>query len=127
MDILALMRERAGDYDCPVCRRDLEGCELELMRDDDPQFTVQVSCPHCHVTFVVVLQVRHAGAETPDRGDRRRRRDRRERRLLAAERPVLPTAPPITADEVLDLHQALQRHSGPLSELFGATPSDPAR
>lgn len=104
MDILALMRERAGDYDCPKCNAALEGCELHMLREDDPQYTVQVTCASCRISFIVVLQVRdRSGADTPP--------DDVE--------PVGPLpAPPIAADELLDLHELLRDHDGPLSALF---------
>ncbi len=97
MDILSVMRDRAAEYDCPVCHRGLDGCGLTLLKDDDPMFTVQVACANCRVTFVVALQVR--------RGRRRR--------------PAPPPQrPPIEADEVLDLHELLGSHTGPLTELL---------
>lgn len=108
MDILSLIRERAGDYDCPVCKRSLEGCGLTMLREDDPLYTVQVSCARCHVSFVVVLQVRHTPA-TPGHVKGRRR----------AARPAPPALPPISADELLDLHELLRDHTGPLTDLFG--------
>ena len=103
MDILALIRDRAGEYDCPVCHRALDGCRLTLLKDEDPLFTVQVRCARCGVTFVVVLKVRRDAA----RSGRPRRRT-----------PTRPPAPPIGADEVLDLHELLRRHEGPLTELL---------
>ncbi|MEA2670920.1 MAG: hypothetical protein QOG45_1140 [Chloroflexota bacterium] len=98
MDILAVIRDRAGEYDCPVCHRSLDGCGLGLVRDEDPMYTVQVSCAHCGVTFVVVLQVRQG-----------RRRTRT---------PASPRAQPIGADEVLDVRELLRGHTGPLTELL---------
>jgi len=76
------------------------GCRLSLLRDETPQFTVQVTCAACRVTFVVVLQVRE-----------RRETQRRARR------PSPPPAPPIGVDELLDLHELLRDHEGSLSEL----------
>jgi hypothetical protein len=102
VDILAVIRDRAGEYDCPVCHRALDGCGLSLLKDEDPMYTVQVSCAHCRVTFVVVLQVR-----------RDRRRPARTRR-----RPAPPQRPPIGVDEVLDVHELLRAHTGPLTELL---------
>ncbi|HEV7465089.1 MAG TPA: hypothetical protein VGP96_02235 [Candidatus Dormibacteraeota bacterium] len=98
MDILAVIRDRAGEYDCPVCHRALDGCELSLVKDEDPMYTVQVSCAHCRVTFVVVLHVRHG---------RRRVRP-----------PAPRQAPPIAADEVLDVRELLRGHTGSLTELL---------
>jgi hypothetical protein len=104
VDILSLMRERSGDYDCPKCGLSLRGCELEMLRDDDPQYTVQVTCATCHIRFIVVLQVRDR--LHPDADE-------------ATPAPVgPPPAPPIGADELLDLHELLRDHNGSLLDLF---------
>lgn len=120
MDILALIKERAGEYDCPVCKRSLDGCSLTLVRDEDPLYTVQVCCAKCQVTFVVVLQVREQTVEaTPERRSPRPRR---------ARPPKRPVAPPIGLDELLDLHELLRDHDGPITELLGrATPTQRTR
>jgi hypothetical protein len=102
VDILSLMRERSGDYDCPKCAKSLRGCELEMLRDDDPQFTVQVTCAACQIKFIVVLQVRD-----------RLREDNIEEIPAGP-----PPPPPIGADELLDLHELLRDHNGSLLELF---------
>jgi hypothetical protein len=104
VDILSLMRERAGDYDCPKCSEALEGCELHMLREDDPQYTVQVTCASCRISFIVVLQVRDRSTAAPA--------DAPE------EHTGPPPPPPIAADELLDLHELLRDHDGPLAELF---------
>jgi hypothetical protein len=104
VDILSFIRERSGDYDCPVCRDPLVDCDLELLRRDGNTFTVQVGCARCHVTFVVVLQFRGqlpADAEP------------------SAAEPAEPARPPISADELLDVHETLREFSGSFSELLG--------
>ena len=100
VDILSFIRERSGDYDCPVCRDPLVDCELKLLRQDGNTYTVQVGCARCHVTFVVVLQLRGELPATPVED-------------------VEPPAPPISADEMLDVHEMLRDHEGSLAELFG--------
>lgn len=107
MDILSFIRGRAGDYDCPVCREPLTGCDLKLLRQDGPTFTVQVGCARCHVTFVVVLQLR---GDLPDADE-------------APAEPAVPAKPPISADEMLDLHEALRDFDGSFAELIGRAPS----
>jgi hypothetical protein len=100
VDILSFIRERSGDYDCPVCREALVDCDLKLLRQDGSTFTVQVGCARCHVSFVVVLQLR---GELP----------------AAPAVPVEPAAPPISADELLDVHEALRDFEGSFAELVG--------
>jgi hypothetical protein len=102
MDILAFIRERAGDYDCPVCRDPLVDCDLELLRQEGRTYTVQVGCGHCRVTFVVVLQLRGELPPAP-----------------AATPSAEPVAPPISADELLDVHEALRDFDGGFAELLG--------
>ena len=104
VDILSLMRERAGDYDCPKCSEALEGCELHMLREDDPQYTVQVTCASCRISFIVVLQVRERSAAGPADA--------------VEEDTGPPPPPPIAADELLDLHELLRDHDGSLAELF---------
>jgi hypothetical protein len=104
MDILTFIRERAGDYDCPVCRDALVDCDLKLLREDGSTYTVQVGCARCHVSFVVVLQVRGELPAAP----------------VAAE-PAEPAAPPISADELLDVHEALRDFEGSFAELVEAS------
>jgi hypothetical protein len=108
MDILTFIRQRAGDYDCPVCRDPLGDCELKLLRQDGRTFTVQVGCARCHVSFVVVLQARwRMKVAAPD---------------VSAE-PGEPSAPPITADELLDVHEMLRDFDGSFAELLARDPS----
>jgi hypothetical protein len=112
VDILSFIRERAGDYDCPVCREPLAGCDLTLLRQDGSTFTVQVGCAQCHVTFVVVLQLRGDLPDAPP----------------AAQEPTEPPRPPISADELLDLHETLRDFEGSFRELVGkAAPRDRSR
>ena len=103
MDILSFMHQRSGDYDCPVCREALVDCDLKLLREDGNTYTVQVGCGHCHVSFVVVLQLRGELPPAP-----------------AAE-PAEPAAPPISADELLDVHETLRDWDGSVAELLAAS------
>jgi len=104
MDILSFIHDRSGDYDCPVCREALVDCDLKLLRQDGRTYTVQVGCARCHVTFVVVLQLR---GELP----------------AAPPEPAEPAPPPISADELLDVHERLRDFDGSFSELLARDPS----
>jgi len=95
VEILSLLRESAGEYPCPGCERPLADCGMELIEQGEDSYTVEVTCARCEIGFLVVLRLE--AADQP-----------------AAEAPL----PPIGPDELLDVHQALHGHQGPLSELF---------
>lgn len=116
VDILELMRQRSADYDCPVCKRALAGCRLTMLREEDPLYTVQVACASCEVTFVVVLQVREQVVERIE--TQAERVDRARARRRARTRRRVPVRPPISGDELLDLHELLRDHDGPLTDLL---------
>ncbi|MFN2451086.1 MAG: hypothetical protein ABR541_01900 [Candidatus Dormibacteria bacterium] len=95
MEILSFLRESAADHPCPSCHLSLAGCGMELTHQEDGVYGVEVTCARCDTTFLVLLQVE------PD------------------DRPVPEAAaPPIGADEVLDVHLVLRDHNGPLTELL---------
>ena len=96
MDIMGFLRQRAGDFRCPVCRRSLADCELRQLAHQGPHYTVQVTCRHCSMAFLVALEVQGgAEAEVPD-----------------------PERDPISAEELLDLHRRLAEYEGPLTALL---------
>lgn len=107
MDIMGFLRARAGDFRCPVCRRSLADCQLRQVAHEGSQYTVQVTCNHCAMAFLVALEVQGAAEE--------------EEQVEQAEE-----LPEITADEILDVHRALSRLSGSLTALLEAPPgTDP--
>ena len=104
MDIIELMRRRAGHYSCPICGKGLENCGLELLRETGHSYTVRVTCASCAVSFIVVLALQ--GDEQPE--------------ALEAEATVAAQADPepIELDELLDVHQILSDHRGDLVSLL---------
>ncbi|GAC1342834.1 MAG: hypothetical protein NVSMB29_14950 [Candidatus Dormibacteria bacterium] len=95
MEILAFLRESAGDYPCPGCQRSLADCGMELVEEEQGLYSVEVTCARCDLSFVVLLRVE-----------------------VDEEMPVAAAVPPISADDLLDVHQVLRGHDGPLSELL---------
>ncbi|NNM96175.1 MAG: hypothetical protein HKL89_01015 [Candidatus Dormibacteraeota bacterium] len=100
MDILTFLRQRAGDFRCPVCRRSLADCKMRQLTHQGSQYTVEVTCRKCDMAFVVALEL-HGGGDGAE-----------EVAAAAAE------APPITADDILDVHRALKGYQGPLTALL---------
>lgn len=100
MDILTFLRQRAGEFRCPVCRRSLADCKMRQLNHSGHHYTVEVTCRKCDMAFVVALEVHGGEAE--------------EELQLADEEEM----PPITADELLQVHRALRGYQGPLTALL---------
>lgn len=99
MDILTLLRQHAGDYRCPVCRRSLADCRMRQLTHRGHQYTIEVTCRKCTMAFVVALELQ--GGEDADLVDE------------AAE-----AVPPISTDELLEVHRALLGYHGSLTALL---------
>jgi hypothetical protein len=95
MNIIAFIKERARYYNCPACARNLESCEVRMLKQAESHLTVEVTCAKCKVTFIVVLAVQYTADEEVE---------------LAEEPAIGPVrdADPITHDEVLDVHDLLR-------------------
>ena len=106
MNIIALIKERARYYNCPACARNLEGCEVRMLKQAESHLTVEVTCARCHVQFIVVLAVQYSPEDMEDMVDE----------------PVAVSSsdstPPITSDEVLDVHDLLRDFKGNFKDLL---------
>ncbi|MGH7698113.1 MAG: hypothetical protein ACRENM_01800 [Candidatus Dormibacteraceae bacterium] len=140
MRFIDFIRERARYYDCPVCSRNLEGCELELLSQIRDRYTIQVTCAACQVQFQVVLVIQ---SEDPDRADERIL----PRSLMRGPGQVGPetdfdlkrtvgrghqgrskarrSAAAIEPDELLDVHLRLRDWDGGVSDLFQNGSAEP--
>ena len=114
MDILAFLRERAGAFRCPMCRRSLADCKLRQLDHEGQRYTVEVTCRNCALTFLVALEL--AASEDSD---------------AAGSEPGMElvvggdaATEPISNDELLELHRALSSHTGPLTSLLKERAND---
>jgi hypothetical protein len=108
MRILEFIRDRARYYNCPVCGRSLEGCDVRMVKAVEDRYTVQVTCASCWVQFVVILAVQ---------GESMVAEPQLVEQHEPAEAPPIPSAAPIEADELLDVHLLLEEFRGPLTDL----------
>ncbi len=120
MDILPFLRQRAGDFTCPRCRYSLADCGVRIVQQRGPLYTVQVTCRRCELSLLVQLEVqgdadRDGPAAIPS--TRSQRGASAPRRAGRAGTPA-PAAPPISPDELLDLHLHLAGFEGPLLQLL---------
>lgn len=118
MSIIEFIRDRARYYNCPVCGRNLKGCELRMLTHADDRYTVQVTCAACHVTFIVILAIQGPGLEPVA--------EEIELELGATDlEPALSELElegdyrgPIQSDELLDVHLILKEFSGSFKDLL---------
>ena len=114
MSIIEFIREKARYYNCPVCGRNLRGCEVRILDQEDERFTVQVTCAACRVSLVVVLAIQSAvDPSLPVEDDELVIED-----VVAAEGLDRAPAEPIHADEVLEVHLLLRDFQGSFDELL---------
>jgi uncharacterized CHY-type Zn-finger protein len=97
MDLIALIKDRAKAYPCVACGQPLTDCGVKVLGKTDSHYTVEVTCGRCGVSFTAVLLLRRA----------------RHPEVIRT-----PAAPAITDDDLLDLHEALQSCTGPLTDLL---------
>ena len=110
MNIIAFIKERARYYNCPACARNLESCEVRMLKQAESHLTVEVTCARCHVTFIVVLAVQYNGEDV-------------EEMVEQPARMAGIASSPISHDEVLDVHDLLRYFKGNFKDLLRS--SDP--
>jgi hypothetical protein len=99
----AKIRELLSGLTCPLCGG-TRGDTLLIVIDapDGGAGTVRVQCVRCHLFWSFALEQAAATAGAAP----------------AAEPDPEPELPPITVDEVIELHSLLRDHDGPFAELF---------
>ncbi len=112
MNIIAFIKDRARYYNCPACTKNLDSCEVRMLKQAESHLTVEVTCAKCSVTFIVVLAIQYNGDEGAEE---------------LVEEPAIhghrSDADPITQDEVLDVHDLLRDFKGNFKDLLRS--SDP--
>ena len=109
MSIIDFIRDRARFYNCPVCGRNLKGCDIKLLSQEEERFHIQVTCAQCQVTFIVVLAI--AGGAVDEMETSATSKEPKEAAAAAS------TPDPISVDEILDVHLYLKSFQGTLREL----------
>lgn len=107
MSIIEFIRDRARFYNCPVCGRNLKGCDIQVLSHEEERFHLQVTCAQCQVTFIVVLAIAGGGVEEIEGAEAE----------TAAVEPVADREP-ISVDEIIDVHVFLKSFQGTLQDLL---------
>ncbi len=117
MSIIEFIQDQARYYKCPICGRNLRGCEIRILNKQDERFTVRVTCAACRVSLVVLLLIQSAKDETPPEADD----ELVIADVVSAEGPARAATDPIEAEEVLELHLLLRDFHGSFDELLKTT------
>jgi hypothetical protein len=102
MNILKFLREQAKNYDCSVCGTNHSKSEISVLGKREGAWVVKVACSKCDTQVTLLVYV---GEKPP------------------AMKSLVPEArrakrPPVSPDDVLDAHEALERYDGDAIELF---------
>ncbi|MEO7663624.1 MAG: hypothetical protein ABIV26_00740 [Candidatus Limnocylindrales bacterium] len=100
------LRVLQGGIDCTVCEARVPADRIRLLARRDDLLFLQIDCAACRSTALGFV-------EDPDAGD--------APGPEAAEIARPAEAPPVTADDVLDMHGFLEGWDGDLADLLGAS------
>ena len=102
MNILRFLREQAKNYDCSVCGTNHSRSEISVVGKREGAWVVKVACSKCDTAITLLVYV---GEKPP------------AMKSLAAG-PRRTSKPPLSPDDVLDAHEALERYDGDAMKLF---------
>jgi len=127
MDLLELLRSQAKRYRCAACGKSMADCDINILAQQGNRALVRVTCTSCSDENLLQIVFQGEGVTEEDGETAPAAQPRRRRPTIDEGRPE--GAEPISADELLDLHNMLDGFDGGFRELIGgpaSTGSDPA-
>lgn len=101
-------------FTCPACRRRYRDGRVKLLAERDGLYFVDLDCSRCgsHTVAIVTVDLEDAEAVADE---------------LAIDviEPLPARAAPVTADDVIEMHQFLDRFEGDVRALFRAAGRPP--
>ena len=116
MDSPDWLRTQLTSFTCPACGRRYRGSKMRLLAERDGLFFVDLDCSRCASHTVAIVTVELDDSEVSIEVSDADLFDHLGEELPAG-------AAPVTADDVLDVHQFLARYDGDLDGLVGARAS----
>jgi hypothetical protein len=115
MDSPDWLRTQLATFTCPACSRRYRGSRMRLLAEREGLFFVDLDCSRCgsHTVAVVTVEVDESDVtiEVSDVVG--------EDEFVHLGEPLPLGAAPVTADDVLDMHEFLDRFQGSLGALLG--------
>ena len=113
------LRTQLTSFTCPACGRRYRGSKIKLLAERDGLFFVDLDCARCgsHTVAIVTVEIDDSQPTIAEISDLSLSPDELPEHLGE---DLPPGAAPVTADEVLDMHEFLARFNGDVSDLFRA-------
>lgn len=99
-----LLRQLIGTRRCQVCRREFDRQHMRLAAKHDQLWIVSVRCRVCRNQEVFWITPKDFDVES----------------LVAAEHERRAEDPPISGDDILDMHEFLEEFDGNFKQLFSS-------
>ncbi len=111
------LRTQLTSFTCPACGRRYRGSKIRLLAERDGLFFVDLDCARCgsHTVAIVTVEMDDSRASITEISDLSLSTDFLPEHL-GEELPA--GAAPVTADDVLEMHEFLARFQGDVSHLF---------
>jgi predicted RNA-binding Zn-ribbon protein involved in translation (DUF1610 family) len=119
MDSPDWLRTQLTSFTCPACGRRYRGSRIRLLAERDGLFFVDLDCSRCgnHTVAIVTVELDETEMAIVDASDIELALEDEPEHLGEA----LPlAAAPVTADDVLDMHEFLSRYDGDMRKLLAA-------
>ena len=100
------LKQWISSYRCRVCRRSYDRAQVRVAARRDEIWLVSARCSLCRNQQIFCVALRGNGNETILRD------------VSAAEEAQFAAMAPLTADDVLDMHQFLEDFDGDFKQLF---------
>jgi predicted RNA-binding Zn-ribbon protein involved in translation (DUF1610 family) len=109
------LRNQLTSFTCPACGRLYRGSRVRLLAERDGVFFVDLDCASCgsHTVAIVTIEQEDAEASIADLSSMGMPDDHLGEALPNG-------AAPVTADDVLEMHEFLARFEGDVDGLFRA-------
>ncbi len=117
MDLLELLRSQAKRYRCAACGKSMADCDINILAQQGNRALVRVTCTSCSDENLLQIVFQSEGLTEAEGEAVPAAQPRRRRPTIDEGRPELDD--PISSDELLDLHNALQSYEGGFRELLG--------
>ena len=105
VDLVQLLRSQARKYRCVQCGESMAECGINVLAQQGNRALVRVTCRSCNDENLLQIIFQ---TEAPDAAVTAPSVDEGGERVDA----------PISGDEILELHEILAGHAGPLTELL---------